>query len=113
MAKLSTHVLDLTAGRPAVGLTVELWRREATPQLLKTVTTNHDGRVDAPLLEGAELVAGSYELVFHVSAYFTSRGLSCTFLDDVPLRFNILDTTTNYHVPLLVTPWGYSTYRGS
>ncbi len=113
MAKLSTHVLDLTSGRPAVGLKLDLWRRGDTPQLVKTVTTNHDGRVDAPLLEGAELVAGGYELVFHVSGYFAEQGIGCTFLDDVPIRFTISDPTANYHVPLLVTPWGYSTYRGS
>jgi len=113
MAKLSTHVLDLTAGRPAAGLKLELWRRGVVPQLLKSVTTNRDGRVDAPLLEGADVAAGGYEIVFHVSEYFTGQGLGCTFLDDVPIRFTITDPTANYHVPLLVTPWGYSTYRGS
>lgn len=112
-AKLSTHVLDLTTGRPAGGMTIDLWRRGSSPELLKTVTTNHDGRVDAPLLEGGEMAVGAYELSFHVREYFAACGVGCTFLDDVPIRFGISDATTSYHVPLLVTPWGYSTYRGS
>jgi len=112
-AKLSTHVLDLTTGRPAEGMTIDLWRRGETPVLVKTVTTNHDGRVEAPLLEGAALTAGGYELVFHVREYFAARGVGCSFLDDVPIRFTVADATASYHVPLLVTPWGYSTYRGS
>ena len=112
-AKLSTHVLDLTTGRPAEGMQIELWRRGEAPVLLKTVATNHDGRVDAPLLEGAALAADGYELVCHVREYFAARGLGCSFLDEVPIRFIVTDATTSYHVPLLVTPWGYSTYRGS
>ena len=77
--------------------------------LLKSVATNADGRTDAPLLIGAALVAGEYELTFHVGEYFGER----TFLDRVPVRFRIADATANYHVPLLCTPWAYSTYRGS
>ncbi|HVU25993.1 MAG TPA: hydroxyisourate hydrolase [Opitutus sp.] len=112
-AKLSTHVLDLTSGRPAAGMSIDLWRRDPAPALLKTVATNQDGRVDGPLLEGAELQAGRYELLFHVRGYFAARGIECTFLDDVPIRFNVADPAASHHVPLLVTPWAYSTYRGS
>ncbi len=112
-AKLSTHVLDLTLGKPAAGMTVELWRRGAGPVRVKTVTTNADGRTDAPLLGEAEMAAGDYELVFHVRRYFAARGEACPFLDEVPIRFAITDATAGYHVPLLVSPWAYSTYRGS
>lgn len=111
--KLTTHVLDLSAGRPAAGLQIELWRTGATPVLLKTVVTNADGRTDAPLLDGGALTAGGYELIFRVREYFASRGNGGDFLDRVPVRFNISDPAANYHVPLLVTPWSYSTYRGS
>lgn len=112
-AKLSTHVLDLTTGKPAAGMTVELWRRDSAPARLRRVETNADGRTDAPLLGEAELAAGRYELVFHVRAYFTTRGIESPFLDEVPIRFAITDAAASYHVPLLVTPWAYSTYRGS
>jgi 5-hydroxyisourate hydrolase len=113
--KLSTHVLDLTTGRPASGLRIELHRHTpaAAPQLVKTVVTNADGRTDAPLLNADEITVGTYELVFDVAAYFSSRGVASPFLDRVPIRFAIVDATTGYHVPLLVTPWAYSTYRGS
>ena len=112
-AKLSTHVLDLTSGRPAAGMTIELWRHAAKPELLKTVTTNADGRTDEPLLDAGAMAAGSYELVFHVRDYFAGRGVECVFLDRVPIRFSIPDAAAVCHVPLLVTPWAYSTYRGS
>ena len=112
-AKLSTHVLDLTTGRPAPGMKIELWRRGPVAALMKTVTTNQDGRTDVPLLGADEMVAGSYELVFFVKAYFSGRGVECVFLDDVPIRFAITDASAGYHVPLLVTPWSYNTYRGS
>lgn len=112
-AKLSTHVLDLTTGRPAAGLVIQLLRTGRAPMLLKTVTTNADGRTDAPLLDETTMAAGSYELVFHVREYFTARGVECPFLDQVPIRFSITDAKAGYHVPLLVTPWAYSTYRGS
>ncbi|MEO7598605.1 MAG: hydroxyisourate hydrolase [Opitutus sp.] len=112
-AKLSTHVLDLTAGCPAAGVKIELWRRTPAPVLIKTVTTNSDGRTDAPLLAGDEVVPGAYEIVFFAKGYFTGRGLECVFLEDIPVRFCITDSSASYHVPLLVTPWSYSTYRGS
>jgi len=112
-AKLSTHVLDLTTGRPAAGMKLELWRHGAKRELLKQVTTNLDGRTDAVLLDAAAVTVGEYELVFAVRDYFVGRGVACDFLDRVPIRFSISDATAGYHVPLLVTPWAYSTYRGS
>ena len=113
--KLSTHVLDLTTGRPAAGLRIELHRHApgSASVLLKTVVTNADGRTDAPLLNADEITTGAYELIFDVAAYFVSRGVASPFLDRVPIRFAIADATVGYHVPLLVTPWAYSTYRGS
>ena len=108
MSSLSTHVLDTAIGRPASGMKIELWSRDRS-NLLKTVTTNSDGRTDEPLLAGDAMAAGTYELVFHVGDYFADR----TFLDQVPVRFTIVDAGGKYHVPLLVTPWAYSTYRGS
>ena len=107
-AKLSTHVLDLTRGKPAAGMKIEL-HNLSTGTLLKTVMTNADGRTDAPLLAAGELRAGEYELVFHVGDYFGDK----SFLDRVPIRFRIADATASHHVPLLCTPWAYSTYRGS
>lgn len=108
MSALTTHVLDTTRGCPARGMTIELWSVDPS-KLLKTVQTNTDGRVDSPLLAGNEMVAGTYELVFLVGDYFNER----KFLDRVPVRFIISDAAAKYHVPLLVSPWAYSTYRGS
>ena len=108
MGKLSTHVLDLLHGRPAAGMTIEL-RSTDTDARVKTVVTNADGRTDAPLLLDAALLPGEYELTFHVGDYFGEKA----FLDRVPVRFRIADPAANYHVPLLCTPWAYSTYRGS
>jgi len=110
--KLSTHVLDLTLGRPAAGMQIQLFKvGSETP--LKSVSTNADGRTEGPLLFGAELAAGEYELIFHVRDYYQRRQVDCPFFDRVPIRFSIADASANYHVPLLVTPWSYSTYRGS
>jgi 5-hydroxyisourate hydrolase len=114
--KLSTHVLDLMGGSPAAGMRVELRRLTPSNELLKTVVTNGDGRTDAPLLVGAELSAGTYQLEFHVGEYFSSKGSpakNIPFLDVVPVRFGVADPSASYHVPLLVTPWAYNTYRGS
>jgi 5-hydroxyisourate hydrolase len=108
-AKLSTHVLDTAQGKPAAGMAIELWRLQPTRALLKTTKTNADGRTESPLLAGEEMAAGTYEIVFHVGAYFGKS----TFLDDVPVRFAIADAKESYHVPLLCSPWSYSTYRGS
>src|SRR4051812_42473315 len=96
--KLSTHVLDLTLSKPAAGMNLELWRHDTAPTLLKTVATNGDGRVDAPLLEAIGLKPGTYELVFFVRSYFSSRKVECPFLDRVPIRFSITDASANYHV---------------
>ncbi len=112
-AKLSTHVLDLTTGRPAAGMRIELWNHDGKHTLLKAVTTNADGRTDEPLLAPDAMAVGSYELVFFVKDYFVTHLEDSPFLDRVPIRFAIADASVGYHVPLLVTPWGYNTYRGS
>ena len=111
--KLSTHVLDLTHGRPATGMRIELWNLDGKHVLLKAVTTNADGRTDGPLLDTATMAVGSYELLCFVKDYFVTHGTDSPFLDRVPVRFAIADPKAGYHVPLLVTPWAYSTYRGS
>jgi 5-hydroxyisourate hydrolase len=116
-AKLSTHVLDTANGCPARDMQIELWSRLGDkPKLLKTVRTNNDGRTDQPLLTADEFQAGPYELVFYVGDYFSAKSpqsANVRFLDRVPIRFGIADPTASYHVPLLVSPWSYSTYRGS
>ncbi len=117
MAKLSTHVLDITAGKPGVGVGVELYRIEGGIRtLLVSTITNGDGRCDGPLLEGADLQAGSYALVFAAGDYFAAQGVDLPeprFIDRVTIAFGIADPQQNYHVPLVVSPWAYSTYRGS
>lgn len=121
MGKLTTHVLDTMHGSPAAGMAVRLYRLggqgvQAEAQLLKTLTLNADGRADAPLLDGAALLPGRYRLVFSVADYFKGRGVDLpepAFLDEVPLDFGIADAGSHYHVPLLASPWSYSTYRGS
>jgi 5-hydroxyisourate hydrolase len=117
MGKLTTHVLDTANGRPGSGIKVELFALAGdTRRALKTATTNRDGRCDEPLLEDAAFVAGEYELVFHAGDYFASLGTQLPqprFVDRVVLRFGVADPGAHYHVPLLVSPWSYSTYRGS
>lgn len=117
MGKLSTHVLDTVRGCAAAGIRIDLARVDGERRLpLKTVTTNADGRTDEPLLAGDRLTAGTYELTFFVADYFAGAGVpqgTPPFLDRLPVRFTLADPHTNYHVPLLVTPWSYSTYRGS
>jgi 5-hydroxyisourate hydrolase len=108
MSGLTTHVLDTMRGQPAAGVTIELWSLDQS-KMLKRVQTNSDGRTDSPLLSGEEMAAGNYELIFFVGDYFGER----RFLDHVPVRFVISDAAAKYHVPLLVSPWSYSTYRGS
>ncbi len=115
---LTTHVLDTARGRPAAGLRIDfsLVEGDGRTRLLKTVTTNADGRSAAPLLGPAEMKAGRYELLFHVGAYFRAAGSAVPdppFLDQVPVRFAIAEPDAHYHVPLLVSPWSYLTYRGS
>lgn len=115
---LTTHVLDMTKGLPAVDVKITLSRIEAdgSRRLLTTVHTNDDGRVDSPLLEEGEMAAGEYELIFHAGDYFRAKGEqlpNIPFLDQVPIRFGVADEDAHYHVPLLMAPGGYSTYRGS
>jgi 5-hydroxyisourate hydrolase len=110
MSSLTTHVLDTMHGVPARDMQIELWIVAGdAPELLKTVRTNSDGRTDAPLLTGDAMRAGNYELIFYVGDYFGEW----KFLDRVPVRFTISDAAARYHVPLLVSPWAYTTYRGS
>lgn len=117
MGKLTTHILDTAHGRPAAGVEIELYFLGGqSRQHLARFRSNSDGRTDEPLLTGEELVAGVFELVFGVGAYFAAQGTELpdtSFLDLVPVRFGIADPAANYHVPLLVSPFGYSTYRGS
>ncbi|MEO1589690.1 MAG: hydroxyisourate hydrolase [Cyanobacteria bacterium J06632_22] len=113
---LTTHVLDTASGSPAAGLTITLWRVGEVTTQLKRLTTNADGRTDTPLLQGADFASGIYELRFEVGDYFRARATDLPdplFLDVVPLRFGIADAEVHYHVPLLCSPWSYSTYRGS
>ena len=110
---LTTHVLDTASGRPAAGMRIELWRLEPEVHgrsLIRATRTNRDGRTDGPLVGEGELVPGTYELVFHVGEYF---GQEPRFLDAVPVRFGVADPEAHYHVPLLASPWSYTTYRGS
>jgi 5-hydroxyisourate hydrolase len=122
--RLTTHVLDLAGGKPVVGIAIELWywgdgvdTSAGAPKLLGSFETNHDGRVDRPLLEGAAVMPGVYELVFAAGDYFRRAGhlsaITDHIFDLIPIRFQIGDTDSHYHVPLLVAPGGYSTYRGS
>ena len=117
MGRLTTHVLDTSAGRPAAGIAVTLDRLEAGgPVRLAETVTNSDGRCDAPLLEGEAFTAGGYELTFAAGAFFRARGVTLAdpaFLDEVIIRFGIAAPDEHYHVPLLISPYGYSTYRGS
>lgn len=118
-AKLTTHVLDTVKGCPAVGMSIELWLIDTLSNekyLLKNCITNEDGRTSEPLLTGEDLKIGVYELVFYVGNYFSqyiSNLPDPPFLSTVPLRFGIADPHQHYHVPLLTSPWSYSTYRGS
>jgi 2-oxo-4-hydroxy-4-carboxy-5-ureidoimidazoline decarboxylase len=115
--RLSTHVLDTAAGRPAAGIRIELREIGASAEgLLAEAVTNADGRTDAPLLARAPLRIGRYRLDFHVGGYFAAQQVAAAdppFLDIVPIRFAIAEPEGHYHVPLLVSPWGYTTYRGS
>ena len=115
--RLTTHVLDTMSGEPGAGIAVELFRLEGERrQPLVRLSTDADGRSPAPLLQGPELQPGVYELLFHVGDYFRARAVALAepaFLDRVPVRFGVADAARHYHVPLLISPFGYSTYRGS
>jgi 5-hydroxyisourate hydrolase len=114
--RLTTHVLDMATGKPAAGLSIALYRlNDEARSHLKTVATNADGRCDAPLLAGEEFATGEYELVFAAGDYLRRTGVALPkppFLDSVPIRFGMAEQA-HYHVPLLLSPYGYSTYRGS
>ena len=115
--RLTTHVLDTASGRPAAGLVIDLYRVEGDMRThLKSATTNADGRCQEPLLSGERFRKGTYELVFHAGDYLRAHAQALTdpaFLDMVPIRFGIADAAGHYHVPLLISPYGYSTDRGS
>lgn len=117
MGRLTTHVLDTAAGRPGQGIRIELFRLAgAARDKIAEGRTNDDGRLDAPILEGEALTAGSYELVFHAGEYLAGNAIDTgdpRFLDTVPIRFGVADPGQHYHVPLLLSPYGYTTYRGS
>ncbi|MGC4033745.1 MAG: hydroxyisourate hydrolase [Tepidisphaeraceae bacterium] len=114
MGKLTTHVLDTSHGKPAAGLRIDLFKGNDTVAFV-SIKTNADGRADRPLLEGDSLAAGTYRLEFRVGDYFHAIGCGDAgkFLDVVPIVFVVSDAAAHYHVPLLVSPWAYSTYRGS
>ncbi|MDH6269888.1 5-hydroxyisourate hydrolase [Rhizobium sp. SG_E_25_P2] len=118
MAGLTTHVLDTALGLPAKGVMIDVFRiQDEVREYLKTVRTNADGRIDGgPILSEEQLTRGQYELVFHAGAYLKMTGQKLPdllFLDIIPLRFGVADPKLHYHVPLLLSPFGYSTYRGS
>jgi 5-hydroxyisourate hydrolase len=118
MGRLTTHVLDTAQGRPAAGVEIELWRLGPgdARELAAAAVTNADGRTAEPLLTGAAMVTGTYELIFAVGEYFAGQRVTLdvpSFLDRVPVRFAIADPDAHYHVPLLASPWAYTTYRGS
>ena len=117
MGRLTTHVLDLASGSPASGLALSLcWLKDGKLVSVADAVTNKDGRVEKPLLEGSAFRTGVYELRFQAGAYFDAHGLDLPepkFLDEVVLRFGIANVDQHYHVPLLLSPFGYSTYRGS
>ncbi len=114
---LTTHVLDTARGVPAAGLRIDLWRLEGgTRAALASMATNADGRTDAPILPAEDFDTGTYELAFHAGDYLRTQGFADEapfFLDVIPIRFGINDAAVHYHVPLLLSPYGYSTYRGS
>ena len=115
MGRLTTHVLDTARGKPGAGISISLFKADNERQLVKTVATNKDGRTDEPLLDESEFKPGAWELVFTVDNYFSTAGLVVAdppFLDQITIRFTI-SSDAHYHVPLLVSPWSYSTYRGS
>ena len=116
MTKLTTHVLDVYSGKPGKGIKVDLYYIENNQRKkINSAILNNDGRADAPLVEGANFVEGKYELIFFVGDYFKkiTETHKIPFLDDVVIKFGISNSKEHYHVPLLVSPWSYSTYRGS
>ena len=118
MGRLTTHVLDTSTGSPAAGVRIDVYRLEGERAVLqRQYVSNADGRCERPLLEGAAFKRGVYQLVFHMGEYFRRSGgadiASIAFVDEVPVRFGVADEDVHYHVPLLVSQWSWSTYRGS
>jgi len=117
MGKITTHILDTATGKPGANIKIDLYfLRDDGWELIKSTESNNDGRCDSPLLEGNDLQVGQYELVFQAGDYFDAQGLDLPdtkFLDEVVIRFGVPDSSEHYHVPLLVSPYSYSTYRGS
>lgn len=116
MGRLTTHVLDTARGKPGTGIAVSVYRLDGERRQVASTVTNHDGRCDQPLLEGPALQAGRYEIVFAAGDYFRALDDALPeplFVDEVVLRFGVAAPDQHYHVPLLVSPWSYSTYRGS
>jgi len=116
MGVLTTHVLDTSSGRPGSGIQFDLYRLEDKRRQLMSSVTNADGRCDYPLLEGNAFIPGVYEIVFQAGEYFRQAGLvrsPLPFLEEVIIRFGVDDASEHYHVPLLISPFSYSTYRGS
>lgn len=117
MAGITTHVLDTVTGLPGAGMKIDFYRYEGQVRtLVKSVTTNKDGRTDGMIMKAEDTQVGQYELVFHVSDYFSRQGVKLPdppFIEEVPIRFSVFDTKQHYHVPMLCTPWSCTTYRGS
>jgi len=115
MGRLTTHILDTAHGQPAAAVVVRLYSLQGQRSLLNTLHSNQDGRTDEPLLEGDSMQSGSYELEFDIGDYFAAKGVEVSepaFLNTVVIRFAV-NSDEHYHVPLLASPWSYSTYRGS
>ncbi|HMB61036.1 MAG TPA: hydroxyisourate hydrolase [Xanthomonadales bacterium] len=116
MGALTTHILDTSSGSPGAGVRLDLYRLDGERRELLSAVTNLDGRCDAPLLQGDDFRNGHYELVFHAGEYFSNQEADLTnppFFDEVVIRFAVADAEQHYHVPLLISPYGYTTYRGS
>ena len=114
MGKLTTHILDTSMGTPAQGVEIKLYKRnDSSLKLINSVKTNEDGRCNEPLLSGDLFEEGCYEIEFNIGHYYATKDINCPFLKDVVIRFYISNSDENYHVPLLISPFSYSTYRGS
>ncbi|MDC0181509.1 MAG: hydroxyisourate hydrolase [Candidatus Pseudothioglobus sp.] len=114
MGKLTTHILDTSMGTPAQGVEIKLYKRnDSSLKLINSAKTNEDGRCNEPLLSGDLFEEGCYEIEFNIGHYYATKEIDCPFLKDVVIRFYISNSDENYHVPLLISPFSYSTYRGS
>ena len=114
MGKLTTHILDTSMGTPAQGVEIKLYKRnDSSLKLINSAKTNEDGRCNEPLLSGDLFEEGCYEIEFNIGHYYATKEIDCPFLKDVVIRFYISNSNENYHVPLLISPFSYSTYRGS